>query len=85
MNKEKQMQPIVRGKAQTIEGASQTALKIYRNSPLVALRPMLRPTCEALPRSSCCYKTCTGKPKIVIYTEALEGTGLNKNPATSAQ
>lgn len=55
------------------------------SSPPVALLPELRPTCSELPRSSCCYKTWTCKPNIVIYTEALEGTKLNNNPTTSAQ
>lgn len=50
-------------------------------SPLVSLLLKFRPTCPTfLPRSSCCYKTSTGKPKIVIYIyqEHSQATGPNK-------
>lgn len=76
VNDEKQMQPKVKGKkAKHFEKSFADRVEDKQNSPLVALRPMLRPACMALPRSSCCYKTGTGKPKIIIYMELLEGMG----------
>ena len=45
------------------------------NLPLSSLRLWLLPTCLALPRSSCCYKTRIRKPKMVIYTKVDKAPG----------
>lgn len=52
-------------------GSHQNARIICGNSPVAALCLKLLSTCPALPRSSCCYKICTGKSNMVIYMDLL--------------